>query len=424
MFYDYAKIYVKGGDGGNGIVAWRREKYVPMGGPAGGDGGDGGDVVFIADENLRTLVDFRYKQHYKADKGANGQGKNMHGRSADDMEIRVPLGTVVRDAETGEILADISNSEQKVIVAHGGKGGRGNTRFFSGNNKAPEIAEKGAPGQERWLQMELKLLADAGLIGMPNAGKSTIISKISAATPKIADYPFTTLTPHLGMVTIAPGESFVVADVPGLIEGAHSGAGLGHRFLRHVERTRVLVHVLDMSGLGERDPFEDFVAINRELELYRSDLAERPMIVAANKMDMPDAAEHLEEFVKKANGKYEIFPISALSGQGLMPLLHRLYELVQANPVAQGVLAEETKIFREERDEEPYVISRDMDGAWLVQGYRVENAVKMVDWTNIASIKWLQKTLIEIGVEDGLRKAGAKNGETVRILDREFDFMD
>ncbi len=425
MFYDYAKIYVKGGDGGNGIVAWRREKYVPMGGPAGGDGGKGGNVIFVADENLRTLADFRHKQHYRADKGANGQNKNMHGKWADDMILRVPLGTVVKDAESGEIVADLSEPGQKVIVAKGGRGGRGNARFFSGKRKSPEIAEKGELGEEHWLQMELKLLADVGLVGMPNAGKSTIISKISAATPKIADYPFTTLIPHLGMVQLGPGEGFVVADVPGLIEGAHAGAGLGHRFLRHVERTRVLVHVIDMSGFSQRDPWEDFVAINEELRLYRQDLLERPMVIAANKMDVPEAIEHLAAFEKKLGGAYPVFPISAANGEGLDPLVRKLYQLVQDAPIPQGIApTEEVRVVREVKDEVPFTIRRDMDGAWLVEGYRVEKAVAMADWSNMASIKWLQRTLDAIGVEDGLRQAGAKDGETVRIGGKEFDFVD
>ncbi|MEW5899603.1 MAG: GTPase ObgE, partial [Bacillota bacterium] len=311
MFYDTAKIYVKAGDGGNGCVSFRREKYIPEGGPDGGDGGRGGNVVFRADEGLRTLVDFHYQRRYLAGRGQHGKGKNMHGRSGEDLVVRVPAGTVVRDAQSGMVLADLVRDGQEVVVARGGRGGRGNARFAGPKNKTPVFAEKGEPGEERWLELELKLLADVGLVGFPNAGKSTLISRVSRARPKIADYPFTTLVPNLGVVTLGEGVSFVIADIPGLIAGAHQGAGLGHRFLRHTERTRLLVHVIDVAGVEGRDPLEDFYVLNRELFLYNPLLAQKVQLIAANKIDLPGAGENLQRLQKTLGAQYEIFPLSA-----------------------------------------------------------------------------------------------------------------
>lgn len=332
MFYDEAKIYVKAGDGGDGCIAFRREKYVPRGGPAGGDGGRGGSVILRADAQLGTLIDLRYRRHYRAERGGHGMGKNMHGRDGQDLVIRVPVGTIVRDAATGRVLADLTEDGQEVVVARGGRGGRGNARFATSTNRTPTFAEKGAPGEEKWLLLELKLLADVGLVGFPNAGKSTIIARLSAARPKIAAYPFTTLEPHLGVVRVGEGESFVLADIPGLIEGAHRGAGLGHRFLRHVERTRLLVHVVDMAGSGGHDPVQDFEIINRELAAYDPALAARPQIVAANKMDLPDAAANLERFRAAWGERYEVYPVSALTGEGLDRLVYRVAELLRGLP--------------------------------------------------------------------------------------------
>ncbi|MEW5762825.1 MAG: GTPase ObgE [Bacillota bacterium] len=351
MFYDEAKIYVKGGDGGNGCVAFRREKYVPRGGPAGGDGGRGGNVVLRADAQLATLIDLRYRRHYRAARGAHGLGKNMHGRDGEDLVVRVPVGTVVRDAATGALLADLVTDGQEVVVARGGRGGRGNARFATSTRRAPAFAEKGKPGEERWVLLELKLLADAGLVGFPNAGKSTLIARVSAARPKIADYPFTTLEPHLGVVRVGEGESFVLADIPGLIEGAHRGSGLGHRFLRHIERTRLLVHVLDTAGSGGRDPVQDFAVINRELAAYDPELAARPQIVAANKMDLPGAAANLERLREVLGERYEIYPISALTGEGLPRLVHRIAALLRELPrpalrEAEGRVAEVCSSFK------------------------------------------------------------------------------
>jgi len=425
MFYDRAKIYVKGGDGGNGIVAFRREKYVPEGGPCGGDGGKGGSVIMIADEGLRTLIDFKYKQHYKADRGQHGQGKGMHGKGAEDLILRVPLGTVVKNAETGEVIADFITHGQKAVVAPGGRGGRGNTRFVSPQNRVPDFAEKGEPGKEAWLLLELILLADVGLVGFPNAGKSTLISRVSAAKPKIADYPFTTLTPNLGVVRMGAGNSFVIADIPGLIEGAHAGAGLGHHFLRHLERTKVLIHVLDMSEQPERTPWRDFEIINRELKAYKENLASRPQIVAANKMDLPGSEERLKELKEKIGENYEIYPISAATGSGLEPLMERAFQLVQEmeNQLPEPVEEKEIRhvqILPEER----FKISRNEAGIFVVSGEEVEKLVAMTDFENEAAVKRLQRIFKKMGLDQALREKGAKAGDVIQIRSLEFDFAE
>jgi GTP-binding protein len=325
MFVDEAKIYVKAGDGGRGCVSFRREKFVPLGGPDGGDGGRGGDVILQADKTLQTLLDYSYRQHHKAQRGAHGQGSDKHGRRGEDCVLRVPVGTVVRDLETGEVLADLCEDGARVVVARGGRGGRGNARFKSPTNRAPRFAEEGQPGEERWLLLELKLLADVGIMGYPNAGKSTLISRISAARPKIADYPFTTLTPNLGVVKRPNYQSFVVADIPGLIEGSHAGKGLGSRFLRHIERTALLVHLIDCTPQEGRSPAGDFEALNRELELFDPALAARPQIVACNKMDIPEARANFElhrpYFEERG---LEAYPISAATGEGVEALVNAL----------------------------------------------------------------------------------------------------
>ncbi|GAW93337.1 GTPase ObgE [Calderihabitans maritimus] len=424
MFYDKAKIYVKGGDGGNGIVAFRREKYVPEGGPSGGDGGRGGDVILEADPALRTLVDFKYKRHYKAERGGHGQGKNKHGKNGEDLLIRVPLGTLVRDADTGEVLADLVEPGQKVIVAKGGRGGRGNARFATSRNRVPTFAEKGEPGEERWLELELKLLADVGLIGFPNVGKSTLISRISAARPKIADYPFTTLVPNLGVVRVDDERSFVVADIPGLVEGAHAGIGLGHQFLRHVERTRLLVHVLDAAQVEGRDLIEDYKTVNRELQLYKPELASRYQIIAANKMDLPGAEENLARLRRALGENYEIFPISAATGEGIDQLTYRIAELLETLEEEQPeheILNEHRRLVKVERAEEFEV--RQENGIFVVKGKEIERRLAMTDLENEAAVKRFQHFLIRIGVEDALRAKGIKPGDTVRIGDVEFEFQ-
>lgn len=428
MFYDYVKIYVKAGDGGNGIVTFRREKYVAMGGPSGGDGGDGADVVFVADEGLSTLVDFKYRQHYKAERGENGMRKNMHGKNGEDLIVKVPVGTIVRDDTTGEVLADIVEKDQRVVVAKGGRGGRGNARFSSAKNRAPEIAENGEPGQERWLRLELKLLADAALVGLPNAGKSTLISRVSGSRPKIADYPFTTLVPNLGVVNLEPGMSFVLADIPGLIEGAAEGVGLGHRFLRHVERSRILLHLVDMSGLSEHEPWEDFATIDKELELYRADLAERRRIIVANKMEMPEAKEKLAEFKKHIgkdrNGEdYQIFEISALTGEGLHELMYKVYEILQDTPLPEPAKQNEAKHTVVTAEPE-FTIEKAEEGVWRVTGEKVEKLVIMTNWNHDDSLRRLQNILTKIGLDAALLKAGARDGDLVQIADKEFDYAE
>ncbi len=338
MFIDEAKIYVKGGDGGKGCVSFRREKYIPRGGPDGGDGGDGGDVIITADRNLHTLIDLRYQQHYRADRGGHGEGSNKHGKDGGDCRIRVPVGTIIKDADTELILEDLNEDGKSVIAAKGGRGGWGNTRFKSSTNRAPRRAQKGLPGEEKWLYLELKLLADISIIGFPNAGKSTLISKISAAKPKISDYLFTTLTPNLGVVRLGEYKSFVVADIPGLIEGAHKGKGLGIRFLKHIERTKILIHLIDMSAGEGRDPINDFKIINEELLQFSPELASKPQMVVGNKVDIPEAKEKFDKVKSKFKDMgIEIFSISAVTGEGIEQLVNGMADiLVEAEAGAGG----------------------------------------------------------------------------------------
>ncbi len=423
MFADYAKIYIKAGDGGNGAVAFRREKFVPLGGPAGGDGGNGGSVIFRADQRLSTLADYKYRRHYKAERGQDGMSKNMAGARGADLILAVPPGTVVRD-ESGAIIADINKDGQEVLLAKGGKGGRGNSHFSRGSDKAPHYSEQGEPGQELNIILELKLIADVGLIGLPNAGKSTLLSKISAATPKIADYPFTTLEPNLGVVRLDEETGFVAADLPGLIEGAAHGVGLGHRFLRHAERNRVLIHVLDISDFAERPAAESFGLINRELSVYRADFLSRPMVVAANKIDMPGAEANLAALQAEIGKDYEIFPISALTGQGLQPLLWRVAELLrEAPPITIQQPAEETR-HTVVRREAPFVIRQDEAGIWQVGGARVEKAVLMTDLENEDAVLRMQRIFIKMGLEDALVAAGVQPGDTVNIAGSEFEYQE
>jgi GTP-binding protein len=429
MFVDRVKIYVKGGDGGNGIVAFRREKYVPKGGPAGGDGGKGADVVFEVDEGLRTLIDFRYQRHFKAPRGENGKSKNQHGKNAEDMVVKVPPGTVVIDDDTKEVIADLTEHGQRVVVAKGGRGGRGNTRFATPANPAPEICEKGEPGEERYVVLELKLLADVGLVGFPSVGKSTLLSVVSRAKPKIADYHFTTIVPNLGVVETEDGRSFVMADLPGLIEGAHQGVGLGHQFLRHIERTRVIVHVIDMSASEGRDPYDDYVTINNELKEYNLRLTERPQIIAANKMDIPEAHEHLKRFKEKLQEDYPVFPISAATGQGIRELLFAIADKLEETPEfpLQDVAEKEgihRVVYKYERPEEEFTITRDPDGAFVLSGAKIEKLFKMTDFTHDESIRRFARQLRSLGVDEALRAKGAKDGDTVRLLDYEFEFIE
>ncbi len=426
MFVDHVKVYVKGGDGGNGMVAFRREKYIPMGGPAGGDGGKGGDVVFVVDEGLSTLMDFRYQRHFKAPRGEHGRGKNQHGKSAKDLVVKVPPGTIVKDDDTGEIIADLVKHGERAIIAKGGRGGRGNTRFATPKNPAPEIAENGEPGEERYVTLELKLLADVGLVGFPSVGKSTLLSVVSAAKPKIGDYHFTTIVPNLGVVETEDHRSFVMADLPGLIEGAHQGAGLGLEFLRHIERTRVIVHVVDIAGVEGRDPYDDFVKINEELKQYNLRLLERPMIVAANKMDMPGAEENLAKFKEKV-GEIPVYPISAYTRQGIRELLFAIADILATAPEFP-ILTEEEKpqgvVYKYEEPKEEFTITRDPDGTFVVSGEKIERLFKMTNFNYDQSVQRFARQLRSLGVDEALRKRGARDGDTVRILDYEFEFIE
>jgi GTP-binding protein len=431
MFVDKAKIYVKGGDGGDGLVAYRREKYVPNGGPAGGDGGKGGDVIFRVDEGLRTLMDFRYQRHFKAKRGEKGRNKSQHGANAENMVVRIPPGTVVIDDDSGEIIADLTRHGQQVVVARGGRGGRGNTRFATPANPAPELAENGEEGQERYVTLELKVMADVGLVGFPSVGKSTLLSVVSAAQPKIGAYHFTTITPNLGVVEVEEGRSFVMADLPGLIEGAHTGIGLGHEFLRHVERTRIIIHVVDMAGSEGRDPFDDWVKINEELKLYNAGLAGRPQIVAANKMDMPEAEEHLKEFKEKVAAvrpDLEIMPISSLTRQGVKELLYRAADLLDQIPeepdVEEIAEVQERKVYKLEKEEdEGFRIVRENE-TFIVESPKIERMMKRMQLNSHDAILKLARTLRHMGVDDELRKRGAVDGTIVRIGDFEFEFVE
>lgn len=428
MFVDHVKIYVKGGDGGDGMVAFRREKYIAYGGPAGGDGGKGADVVFIVDEGLRTLMDFRYQKHFKAPRGEHGMSKNKHGKNASDMVVKVPPGTVVREGEDGPVIADLVEHGQTAVIARGGRGGRGNSRFATAQNPAPELSEKGEPGVEKEIILELKVLADVGLVGFPSVGKSTLLSVVSSAKPKIGDYHFTTLVPNLGMVETSDGRSFALADLPGLIEGAHEGVGLGHQFLRHIERTRVIVHVIDMSGLEGRDPFEDYETIQNELQEYNLRLTERPQIIVANKMDMPDSEENLAQFKEKIDPNIQVFPISAVTRKGLDDLLFAVADLLAVTPEFPLVDAVEeegqTVLYKHDLEEKDFEISRDDDGAFVLTGYTIERLFKMTDFNFDQSVRKFARQMRGMGVDDALRERGAENGDIVRILNFEFEFIE
>jgi GTP-binding protein len=428
MFVDHAKVYVKGGDGGNGIVSYRREKYVPLGGPAGGDGGRGADVVLLVDEGLRTLVDFRYQRHFKADRGQHGKTKNQHGKGAEDLVIKVPPGTVIKDADTGEFLGDLVRNGQTLVVAHGGRGGRGNTRFASEANKAPDMAEKGEPGQERNIILELKVLADVGLVGFPSVGKSTLLASVSSARPKVGAYHFTTLSPELGVVEVGDGRSFVLADLPGLIEGAHEGHGLGHEFLRHVERTRLLVHVVDMASTEGRDPIAEFHIIRNEIVSYDERLQLRPFVIAANKMDMPEAQEKLELF-KQALPDTRIFPISGYTSQGVKELLYAIADLLDTIPFEESKTPQESddaameqKVYRYE-SKGTFEIRRE-GNTFIVSSAELEKLVKMTNFTQYDAVKRFQRILKRQGVDNALRKKGATDGDVIQIGEMAFDFVE
>jgi GTP-binding protein len=418
MFFDEAKIYVKGGDGGTGIVSFRREKYVPHGGPDGGDGGKGGDVIFLADDGESTLGTFRYRKHFKAENGKSGESAKRRGANGENLVVKVPVGTIVREAETKRLIADLSYSGQELVVARGGTGGLGNIHFSTSTRQAPRIAQRGKMGEELWLHLELKLIADVGLVGYPNAGKSTLLSRISNAKPKVADYPFTTVVPNLGVVE-SLGETFVVADIPGLIDGAHSGAGLGHDFLKHIERTRLLVHLVDVS---QENPIAAYRQINQELELYSPELATRPQIVVANKIDtgLLDAKEELSAAIK-ADGR-ELYFISAISGQGVDELLRGIGGLLSQLPPPQPLEPEEeeTAIIREEK---PQIIS-EAPGLWRVAGKNIEELIARLNVYDDDALRYFYRIIKSQGIIEELRRRGVSEGETVVIGEVEFEYTD
>ena len=427
-FIDKVKISITAGKGGDGIVSFRKEAYVPKGGPYGGDGGNGGSIYFEATTHLSTLLELRYQRIYKAKSGENGMSKRMHGSSAEDLIIQVPIGTIITDHATGRILADLTYDKQRVVIAKGGRGGRGNARFATSRNPAPQICEKGEPGQSLEIVCELKLLADVGLVGFPSVGKSTFLSVVSKAKPEIADYHFTTIVPNLGVVSTKDHRSFVIADLPGLIKGASLGKGLGHQFLRHIERCRVIVHVIDMGSEEGRDPFEDYQIINKELGNYQYNLLDRPQIIIANKMDLPCAQENLEKFKQQLKQDVEIYPVCAYMQEGLdQPLYHIADLLERTNEVTFEEVGEQRSViyrFEEETLEKGYEIFNEGNGVYSVVGPKVERIVQMTSFSSDDAVKRFVQQIRNIGVDDALRKVGAKDGDTIKILDLEFEFMD
>jgi GTPase len=426
MFFDEAKIYVRAGDGGNGVVAFRREAHVPRGGPNGGNGGRGGDVYLVADLQINTLIAFSKQIHFRAPDGNHGRGQNQTGATGEDLAIHVPVGTIAYEAETGLILADLTQPDQRALIARGGRGGRGNWAFKSSVNQAPRIAENGEPGEERSLRLELKLIADVGIVGVPNAGKSTLLSVVSAARPKIADYPFTTLQPNLGVVLI-DNRDMVFADIPGLIEGAHTGAGLGHTFLRHIERTRVLIHLL--NGISP-DALGDYEAINQELALFSDALAEKPQIVVLNKMDLPDVQALWPKLARelKKLGVAEPLAISAATGEGVETLLRRAADMLAEMPREPLAEAEAGPLPEPERggprvtEDKSFTIERDADGAWLVRGAYIEKIVKMTKFEYYDAVMRFQRIMEALGITEALRAKGVQDGDTVRIGSMELDW--
>ena len=423
MFTDYVKILVKSGDGGNGAVSFRREKYVAAGGPDGGDGGKGGDVYFYVDDDMNTLIDFRFKKKFIAENGKNGEGNHRYGKSADDLYIGVPIGTIIKDAETNEVLADLSEKDQKELIFPGGRGGKGNSHFATSTRQAPRFSQGGEKGIEKELILELKLIADVGLLGFPNVGKSTFLSRTTSATPKIANYHFTTLEPNLGVVKSEYGDSFVIADIPGIIEGASQGVGLGIQFLRHIERTRLLLHVIDVSGVEGRNPVQDFNIINEELKQYSEKLANRKQIIVANKIDSMQDEKLYKELEKMAKEKnIEIFKISAVTGEGLKELLTRVTEILKTLPKEEIVEIKQRKVYTLEEKQE-FTIEKE-DGIFVVDGPGVQRIMRRVNLEDNESMHYFQKCLDELGVNQALKEAGVQEGDTVRVVDWELEWYD
>ncbi len=427
MFIDQARVFVKAGDGGDGVVRFRREKYIPAGGPAGGDGGKGGNIYFEVDEGLSTLMDFRYRRKFVAPSGQPGQSKKMAGKNGDDLVIKVPPGTIVKDDSTEQVLLDLTIPGSRVLILPGGRGGRGNTHFTTPTRQAPSFAERGEPGGELWLKLELKLLADVGLVGYSNAGKSTLLSVVSAAKPKVANYPFTTLQPNLGVVSLEPGHSFVIADIPGLIEGAHQGVGLGIEFLRHIERTRIILHLVDAAGVDGRDPVDDYHKINAELRLYSEELAKCPQIVVANKIDLPASEDNLERLKKAAlEDNKEFYTISAATSQGSKELMIRVDQLVtelkQKDPVSEPVV-ELVLPKKEIAPVDEFKIIRDNE-EYEVIGAGLERLLRRLDLNNPEAIGYLQNLFEKIGVYKELAELNVPEGATVRVGELEFEYME
>lgn len=418
MFIDTCKIYIKAGNGGDGCISFHREKFVPLGGPDGGNGGKGGDVIVRATSAMRTLIDLKVHPHYKAESGKHGQGDNKYGKGAQPLLIHVPKGTMVFNADGGGLVADLITDEQEVIVAHGGRGGRGNARFKSASRRAPRIAERGEPGEEVTLRLELKLLADVGLVGYPNAGKSTLLSRISKANPKIADYPFTTLTPNLGVVRLGEGTSFVVADIPGLIEGAHKGVGLGDAFLRHIERTRLLIHVIDVFGFDNHDAWTNYRSINNELKLYNPGLAKKPQVIVLNKIDLTDADEKIKAF-KRHLKKKKIFSISGVTGQGIKELMDAVYQELQTAPETETISAVTMSV--DSIGERKLSVNRE-ENVFVVSGKQIEKLVAMTRLEEDEAVRRMQNIFKKMRVDEQLRKEGIKPGDTVRIGKFEFKY--
>lgn len=425
MFVDYAKITIKSGDGGNGARSFRREKYVAAGGPDGGDGGKGGDIIFRVDPDENTLINFRYNKKYKAENGENGRGSNCYGKSGKDLYIDVPIGTVVKDAKTGKVIADLSKQGEEKIILKGGRGGKGNSHFATSTRQAPNFSQEGEKGFELEVILELKLLADVGLIGYPNVGKSTILSMVTSATPKIADYEFTTIQPNLGVVKNEYGDSFVIADIPGIIEGASSGVGLGIQFLRHIERTRLLLHVIDISGFSGRDPVDDFYKINEELKKYSEKLSQRKQIIVANKSDVmknEDDYIRLEKLAKENN--MEIYKISAATNKGLNTLFNRVSEVLKELPKEELYEEEEnTKVYTLNKDKEDFTVTK-KDGMYVVEGEAIEKLLRRVNMEDNESLYYFQKCIKNLGVEERLKAMGIKEGDTVKFIIWEFEWYD
>lgn len=424
MFVDYAKITIKSGDGGNGAATFRREKYVASGGPDGGDGGRGGSVYFQVDPNSNTLIDFRYKKKFKAENGQNGSGNHCFGKSGEDCYVMVPLGTVVKDAETGKVIADLSEPNQKELILKGGRGGKGNSHFATSTRQAPHFAVDGEKGKEKEVILELKLLADVGLIGFPNVGKSTILSRVTAATPKIADYHFTTIDPNLGVVKTEYGDSFVLADIPGIIEGASEGIGLGTQFLRHVERTRLLLHVLDVAGTEGRDPVDDFNKINEELKKYSEKLAKRKQIIVANKVDSMQDDTNYKKLQKLAkDNNLEIFKISAVTGEGLNELFNHVSKIIKDLPKEEIIDVEDRILYTLDDDKDEFTVEI-IDGEFVVEGPAVERLMGRVNIGDNESYAYLERMLKKLGIEDALKNKGVKEGDTVKILEWIFEWYE